>query len=73
MKANKEIKIRTVRNVTLTGDTTLEIDTEKDARALVIFIMQNIPSSTMRRMEEILFEFSMSPEPDFSKFMKELK
>jgi hypothetical protein len=70
---NKEFTIRMVRNVCLVGDTTLVIDTEKDARALALFIMQNVPDSTKRRMADILIEYTNSPEPNFSKFMKGLK
>ena len=70
---NKEFTIRMVRNVCLVGDTTLKVDTEKDARVLALFIMQNVPGSTKRRMADILIEYTNSPEPNFSRFMKELK
>lgn len=68
-----DIKIRTLRIVNVIGDTALEVDTEKDAKALATYLMQNVPSSTLRRVEDILFAFSESQEPSFSKFMKELK
>lgn len=69
----KNYTVRTLRNVNLLGNPEQEIKTERDARVLLTYLMKNIPASTFERMTELLEEFNSSPEPSFTKFMKELK
>ena len=65
--------IRTLRELNLIGNPKQKTSTERDARILLIYLMMNVPSSTVERMMEIMGEFSDSPEHNFMKFMKGLK
>jgi hypothetical protein len=73
MKTNKEVKIRSLRNVTLIGDPNLEIYNEKDAKKLAKFLMQNFPGHIIEQLKDILSGYDDSPEADFNKYMKGLK
>ena len=66
------VTVRSVRDVSLVGYPKQKINTDKDARVLANFLMQNIPSSTFRRMTEIFEEYNASPISNWKEFMASL-